>query len=101
MDNYRSARRPAGSGRDCFWIWIGGNRHGRSKRQPDPPRGRAGRAAERAPRPPQRPGKEAGGQGRKKLVKRLIALGVAAAILGGGGFALYRFLTDTDRTSVG
>ena len=48
------------------------------------------------PGPPSAPAKKPAGKGRKKLVKRLIALGVAAAILGGGGFALYRFLTNTD-----
>ncbi len=42
------------------------------------------------------PAKKPAGKGRQKMVKRLIALGVAAAILGGGGFALYRFLTATD-----
>ena len=42
------------------------------------------------------PAKKQAGKGRQKMVKRLIALGVAAAILGGGGFALYRFLTATD-----
>ena len=47
------------------------------------------------PVPPPKPKKPAG-TGRQKIVKRLIALGVAAAILGGGGFALYRFLTDDD-----
>ena len=47
------------------------------------------------PVPPPKPKKPAG-KGRQKIVKRLIALGVAAAILGGGGFALYRFLTDDD-----
>ena len=47
------------------------------------------------PVPPPQPKKPAG-KGRQKIVKRLIALGVAAAIFGGGGFALYRFLTDDD-----
>ena len=47
------------------------------------------------PVPPPKPKKPAG-KGRQKIVKRLIALGVAAAIFGGGGFALYRFLTDDD-----
>ncbi len=47
------------------------------------------------PVPPPKPKKPAG-KGRQKIVKRLIALGVAAAILGGGGFALYRFLTAAD-----
>ena len=47
------------------------------------------------PVPPPKPKKPAG-KGRQKIVKRLIALGVAAAILGGGGVALYRFLTDDD-----
>ena len=47
--------------------------------------------------PPRAPAvKRPAGKGRKKLVKRLIALGVAAAVFGGGGFALYRFLTNTD-----
>ena len=40
--------------------------------------------------------KRPAGKGRKKLIKRLIALGVAAVIFGGGGFALYRFLTTTN-----
>ena len=44
------------------------------------------------------PVKRPAGKGRQKLIKRLIALGVAAVIFGGGGFALYRFLTDTDDT---
>ena len=35
------------------------------------------------------------GPGKKKMVKRLIALGVAAAVLGGGGFALYKFLNSS------
>ena len=48
------------------------------------------------PAPPTPPVKKPAGKGRQKLVKRLIALGVAAAIFGGGGFALYRFLTATD-----
>lgn len=47
------------------------------------------------PVPPPKSKKPAG-KGRQKIVKRLIALGVAAAIFGGGGFALYRFLTDDD-----
>ena len=46
--------------------------------------------------PPKPPVKKPAGKGRQKMVKRLIALGVAAAIFGGGGFALYRFLTDDD-----
>lgn len=46
--------------------------------------------------PPKPPAKKPAGKGRQKMVKRLIALGVAAAVLGGGGFALYRFLTATD-----
>ena len=46
--------------------------------------------------PPKPAAKKPAGKGRKKLIKRLIALGVAAAVLGGGGFALYHFLTDTD-----
>lgn len=45
---------------------------------------------------PRTPAKKPVGKGRKKLIKRLIALGVAVAIFGGGGFALYRFLTATD-----
>lgn len=49
-----------------------------------------------APAVPKPPAKKPAGKGRQKLVKRLIALGVAAAVLGGGGFALYRFLTATD-----
>ena len=53
--------------------------------------------AETAPSAPSRPPvKKPAGKGRQKIVKRLIALGVAAAIFGGGGFALYRFLTATD-----
>ena len=47
------------------------------------------------PVPPPKPKKPAG-KGRQKIVKRLIALGVAAAIFGGGGFALYRFLTTEE-----
>lgn len=46
--------------------------------------------------PPSR--KKPAGKGRKKLIKRLIALGVAAAVLGGGGFALYRFLNSSDES---
>ncbi len=46
--------------------------------------------------PPKPAAKKPAGKGRKKLIKRLIALGVAAAVLGGGSFALYHFLTDTD-----
>ncbi len=46
--------------------------------------------------PPKPPVKKPAGKGRQKIVKRLIALGVAAAIFGGGGFTLYRFLTDDD-----
>ena len=45
------------------------------------------------PAPPRAPVKKKGAQ-KKKLVKRLVAFGVAAAILGGGGFALYRFLNS-------
>ena len=53
--------------------------------------------AETAPSAPSRPPvKKPAGKGRQKIVKRLIALGVAAAIFGGGGFALYRFLTAAD-----
>lgn len=51
---------------------------------------------EAPPAPPAPPVKKPAGKGKQKMVKRLIALGVAAAILGGGGFALYRFLTDSD-----
>ena len=46
--------------------------------------------------PPKPPAKKPVGKGRQKIIKRLIALGVAAVICGGGGFALYRFLTATD-----
>ncbi len=46
--------------------------------------------------PPKPPAKKPAGKAKQTLVKRLIALGIAAAIFGGGGFALYRFLTDTD-----
>lgn len=49
-----------------------------------------------APNPPRPPVKKPAGKGRRKMIKRLIALGVAAVIFGGGGFALYRFLTATD-----
>ncbi|MCI9157050.1 MAG: HlyD family efflux transporter periplasmic adaptor subunit [Lawsonibacter sp.] len=52
---------------------------------------------ETAPAPSGPPkAKKPAGKGRQKIIKRLIALGVAAAIFGGGGFALYRFLTATD-----
>ncbi|RKI66502.1 HlyD family efflux transporter periplasmic adaptor subunit [bacterium 1xD42-67] len=50
-------------------------------------------APETAPAAPKPPMKKPAGKGRRKLIKRLIAFGTAAAILGGGGFALYRFLT--------
>ena len=50
------------------------------------------------PAPPKPPVKRPVGKGRRKIIKRLIALGVAAVIFGGGGFALYRFLTATDDT---
>ncbi len=50
-------------------------------------------APETAPAAPKPPRKKPAGKGRRKLIKRLIAFGTAAAILGGGGFALYRFLT--------
>ena len=51
------------------------------------------------PRPTPPPSRKSpAGQGRKKLIKRLIALGVAAAVFGGGGFALYRFLNSSDDT---
>ncbi|MGI5963482.1 MAG: efflux RND transporter periplasmic adaptor subunit [Lawsonibacter sp.] len=36
------------------------------------------------------------GPGKKKMVKRFVALGVAAAVLGGGGFALYKFLNTSN-----
>lgn len=39
------------------------------------------------------------GPQKKKLAKRLVALGVTAAILAGGGFALYRFLTQQDEVN--
>ncbi len=56
-------------------------------------------AAEPAvPAAPKPPVKRPVGKGRRKIIKRLIALGVAAVIFGGGGFALYRFLTATDDT---
>ena len=56
-------------------------------------------AAEPAvPAAPKPPVKRPAGKGRRKIIKRLIALGVAAVIFGGGGFALYRFLTATDDT---
>ena len=45
------------------------------------------------PVPPRAPVKKKSAQ-KKKIVKRLVALGVAAAILGGGGFGLYRFLNS-------
>ena len=35
------------------------------------------------------------GPGKKKMAKRFIALGVAAAVLAGGGFALYKFLNTS------
>ena len=50
------------------------------------------------PAPPKPPVKRPAGKGRRKIIKRLIALGVAAVIFGGGGFVLYRFLTATDDT---
>ena len=50
---------------------------------------------EAQPAPPRPPAKRPAGKAKKKLIKRLIALGVAAVVFGGGGFALYRFLTDT------
>lgn len=54
-------------------------------------------AGPEAPSAPPRPSaKKPAGKGRKKIIKRLIALGVAMVIFGGGGFALYRFLTDDD-----
>ncbi len=56
-------------------------------------------AAEPAvPAAPKPPVKRPAGKGRRKIIKRLIALGVAAVIFGGGGFVLYRFLTATDDT---
>ncbi len=61
--------------------------------QAEAPLEKAVPAAAATPKPP---AKKPAGKGKKKIVKRLIALGVAAAILGGGGFALYRFLTATD-----
>ena len=45
------------------------------------------------PAPPRAPVKKKSAQ-KKKMAKRLVALGVAAAILGGGGFGLYRFLNS-------
>lgn len=45
------------------------------------------------PVPPRAPVKKKSAQ-KKKMAKRLVALGVAAAILGGGGFGLYRFLNS-------
>ena len=53
-------------------------------------------APETASAPPRPPAKKPAGKGRQKMIKRLIALGVAVVIFGGGGFALYRFLTDDD-----
>ena len=53
-------------------------------------------APETAPAAPKPPMKKPAGKGRRKLIKRLIAFGTAAAILGGGGFALYRFLTTEE-----
>ena len=53
-------------------------------------------APETAPAAPKPPRKKPAGKGRRKLIKRLIAFGTAAAILGGGGFALYRFLTTEE-----
>lgn len=53
-------------------------------------------AVSESPAPPKPAAKKPVGKGRQKLIRRLIALGIAAAVLGGGGFALYRFLTDTD-----
>lgn len=43
------------------------------------------------PAPTPRPAKKKGVTN-KKMVKRLVALGIGVAILGGGGFALYKFL---------
>lgn len=60
------------------------------------PEGAASPAETAAPSPPRPPVKKPVGKGRRKIIKRLIALGVAAVIFGGGGFALYRFLTATD-----
>ena len=53
-------------------------------------------APETASAPPRPPAKKPAGKGRQKMIKRLIALGVAVVIFGGGGFALYRFLTADD-----
>ena len=44
-------------------------------------------APETAPAAPKPPRKKPAGKGRRKLIKRLIAFGTAAAILGRGGFA--------------
>ena len=43
--------------------------------------------------PPPAPMKKSGPQ-KKKMAKRMVALGVAAAVLGGGAFALYQFLNS-------
>ncbi len=50
-----------------------------------------------APAPVGAPVQKKGNQ-KKKMVKRLVALGIAAVILGGGGFALYKFLNSSGET---
>ncbi|MGE4277836.1 MAG: efflux RND transporter periplasmic adaptor subunit [Lawsonibacter sp.] len=47
------------------------------------------------PVPPPAPVKKKGAQ-KKKMVKRLVALGVALVLFAGGGFALYKFLNSSD-----
>ena len=53
--------------------------------------------AQETPNPPHRPPvKKPGGKGRKKMVKRLIALAVVAAIVGGTGFGMWYLVFRDD-----
>ena len=55
--------------------------------------------AQETPNPPHRPPvKKPGGKGRKKMVKRLIALAVIAAIVGGTGFGMWYLVFRDDST---
>lgn len=56
--------------------------------------------AQEAPsQPPRPPMKKPGGKGRKKVIKRLIALAVIAAIVGGTGFGMWYLVFREDKSA--
>ena len=50
-----------------------------------------------APVPPRPPMKKSGGKGKKKVIQRIIALAVVAAIIGGAGYGMWYLVFREDK----